>query len=113
MTTVTAEGASPGEVSASRVLTVGVDRDTVAQRRVTLGPGERTNVSVKFEARPGTVTVEGVEAGTLQSSNQSGDIPTESPVETERTGFPLGLFLLLLSVVVTLVGVLSAYRMVP
>ncbi len=109
-TSVTAEVANPGEANASRVLTVAVDGDPVAEQRVTLGPGERTNVSLEFEARTGTVTVEGVEAGELQSSDEYGETTADTPADTEQGDFPITLGLLFLAVVGILAGVVSVYR---
>ncbi|WP_276273180.1 CARDB domain-containing protein [Haloarcula litorea] len=62
---VTATVANPGDRAATRTLSVTVDGTGVANRTVTVAPGQRRNVTLSFPARSGTVAVGGVEAGSM------------------------------------------------
>jgi hypothetical protein len=61
--------ANTENLTADRTLNVTVDGERVASETVTLGPGERRTVNIRFGAASGTVAVEGVEAGRIEIRN--------------------------------------------
>ena len=76
---------NPGERTITKALTVTIDGVAVAERNVTLRPGERRSVRMEFEASAGTVAVEGVTVGRLNVSAQYGEQRGEPSVESGDT----------------------------
>jgi hypothetical protein len=70
-----------GETPVTKALTVTIDGVQVAEKNVTLQPGERRTVPIRFDASPGTVAVEGETVGELSVSERYGEQRGEPPVE--------------------------------
>jgi uncharacterized cupredoxin-like copper-binding protein len=83
---------NPGESTATRELTVTVDGDPVTTRTVTLEPGDRRELTIKFEATPGQVAVEGVDAGRLRVGTAAArqDVVGGTPTSEAGPGFGAG-----------------------
>jgi hypothetical protein len=88
-TTVRVTADNPGDRSASRNLTVGMNGETLGEREVTLGPGEETTVEIGFEPREsGPVSLEGDEVDSVTLFGGEGNAtPTEPETDEEAPGF--------------------------
>lgn len=85
-TSVLATVVNHGDRPRFKTLTVTVDGVGVAERTVTVQPGERRTIPLEFEARPGTVAVEGTTVGQLAVSGSYGqqqETPTGEAVEAD------------------------------
>ena len=81
---------NPGDRPANRTLTVAVNGESVAERPVTLGPGQNETVPIEFEPpEPGTVSLEGTEVGEIALLNEGGEgaSQTDRGTEDETPGF--------------------------
>lgn len=99
-TTVRATVENPNDREMDGRLNVTIDGEQVAQQEVSLGPGERTEVTIPFEAQEGTVAVNGVEAGDLRVSEEVDDEQPNEADPSERAGMDLGYLLLAAAIVV-------------
>ncbi|WP_435062671.1 CARDB domain-containing protein [Halobaculum sp. EA56] len=75
--TVRATVVNTANRTANRTLTVTVDDRPVANETVRLGPDEREEVTVEFDAVGGTVEVEGVDAGRISVGERYGGTETD------------------------------------
>jgi hypothetical protein len=83
-TNVIATVVNHGDGPRFKTLAVTVDGVRVAERTVTVQPGERRTVPLEFEARPGTVAVDGTTVGQLtvsESYEQQRGTPTDEAAE--------------------------------
>jgi hypothetical protein len=100
-TTVRATVENPNDRELSGTLNVTIDGERVAQKEVSLGPGERTEVTIAFEAQEGTVAVNGVEAGDLRVSEDVDENQGAEEAEpNEQAGMDLGYLLLAAAIVI-------------
>ncbi|QLD89889.1 hypothetical protein HWV07_12975 [Natronomonas salina] len=106
-TTARATVENPTDQQLEATLNVTIDGEQVAQTEVTLGPGERTEVSIPFEAQSGTVAVNGVEAGELRVDDSVGNDEAESAGPNEESGMDLG-FLILGAAIIVACAILVA-----
>lgn len=106
-TTARATVENPTDEQLDATLNVTIDGEQVAETQVTLGPGERTEVSIPFEAQSGTVAVNGVEAGELQVDDSVGNDEAESAEPNEEAGMDLG-FLILGAAIIVACAILVA-----
>ena len=106
-TTARATVENPTDQQLEATLNVTIDGEQVAETEVTLGPGERTEVSIPFEAQSGTVAVNGVEAGELRVDDSVGNDEAESAEPNEESGMDLG-FLILGAAIIVACAILVA-----
>jgi len=81
-----------GDRPANRTLTVAVNGESVAERAVTLEPGQNETVPIEFEPpEPGTVSLEGTEVGSIAFLNDDGEgegaSRTDRDTDDETPGF--------------------------
>jgi hypothetical protein len=92
-TTLRATVENPGDRSANRTLTVTMDGDQLAEREVSLGPGETATVRIEFEpVDEGTVSLNGTEVGSVSffgDAEGPPDAETGRVTETSAPGFGL------------------------
>jgi PGF-CTERM protein len=99
-TTLRATVANPGDRRATRNLTVTMDGETLAQRQVSLAPGENTTVEITFEPREsGSVSLEGEEVGSVELFADTGGPATSTGTDGSVPGF--GALLAVLALLVT------------
>jgi hypothetical protein len=103
-TNVRATVENPNDRPVNGTLVVTIDDEPVREVDVSLEAGERTEVSIPFEAQEGTVAVNGVEAGQLNIRDDIGsgnEADEEGP--TERAGLRFGI----LAAIVVVLGAIS------
>jgi hypothetical protein len=93
---------NPTDGTASRRLIVSVDGRPVANRTVTLGGGEQAVIRIGFEARNGTVAVDGIEAGRIRTGTPADDTRRLVGPRVMPAGAAVGLVGVLVGVAVLL-----------
>ena len=89
---VTDQRATPARapLSVATDLTIAVNGESVAERAVTLEPGQNETVPIEFEPpEPGTVSLEGTEVGSIAFLNDDGEgaSRTDRDTDDETPGF--------------------------
>lgn len=104
-TTMQATVENPGDRPASRNLTVSVNGNPVAEREVSLGPGENATIEIRFEPpESGTVSLEGTDVGEISLFGDSEDA-TATNAETDEDIPGFGVIAAVLALLVTALAV--------
>jgi len=83
-TTLRATVENPGDRRVTRNLTVTMDEEPLAERQVSLDPGENATVEIAFEPREsGSVSLEGEEVGSIELFGDSGGAASSTGTGTD------------------------------
>ncbi|MFC6721526.1 CARDB domain-containing protein [Natrialbaceae archaeon GCM10025896] len=76
---------NPSNWTVTRSINVTAGSEPVGAKTVTLDSGERREMAVKFEAAEGEITIQGIEAGSIELIRQPQDGTTETDDDSEST----------------------------
>ncbi|MEF8821717.1 MAG: hypothetical protein V5A52_05520, partial [Halovenus sp.] len=98
---------NPSNWTVTRSINVTAGSEPVGAKTVTLDSGERREMAVKFEAAEGEITIQGIEAGSIELIRQPQDGTTETDDDSESTSMvPI---ILTLSMLVIFGGIGGVY----